>query len=75
VKIEKQKINYTTQDQACLTEYELPLDLHWEFSRARLSLDKTLGEGEFGKVVRGEIDRNFCENVKNTVAVKMLKGT
>ncbi|XP_060845719.1 fibroblast growth factor receptor homolog 1-like, partial [Rhopalosiphum padi] len=73
VKIEKQKINYTTQDQACLTEYELPLDLHWEFSRARLSLDKTLGEGEFGKVVRGEIDRNFCENVKNTVAVKMLK--
>ncbi|XP_026821303.1 fibroblast growth factor receptor homolog 1-like [Rhopalosiphum maidis] len=73
VQIEKQKSKYTTQDQACLTEYELPLDLHWEFSRDRLSLNKTLGEGEFGKVIRGEIDINLCDNVKNTVAVKMLK--
>jgi len=58
-----------------LTEYELPIDPCWEFLRDNLSLGKALGEGAFGKVVRGEIDGFLCENVMNTVAVKMLKGS
>jgi len=74
VKIEKQKSKYTKLDQACMSEYELPLDPCWEFSRDNLSLGKTLGEGAFGKVLRGEADGILCENVMHTVAVKMLKG-
>jgi len=74
VKIEKQKSKYTKLDQVCMSEYELPLDPCWEFSRDNLSLGKTLGEGAFGKVLRGEADGILCENVMSTVAVKMLKG-
>lgn len=75
VKIEKQKSKYTKlQDQTCLSEYELPLDPCWEFPRSNLSLSKTLGEGAFGKVLRGEADGILCDNVVTTVAVKMLKG-
>jgi len=74
VKIEKQKSKYTKLDQVCMSEYELPLDPCWEFSRENLSLGKTLGEGAFGKVLRGEADGILCENVMHTVAVKMLKG-
>jgi len=74
VKIEKQKSKYTKLDQACLSEYELPLDPCWEFSRENLSLGKTLGEGAFGKVLRGEADGVLCDHVTTTVAVKMLKG-
>jgi len=74
VKIEKQKSKYTKLDQACLSEYELPLDPNWEFPRENLSLGKTLGEGAFGKVLRGEADGILSDNVMNTVAVKMLKG-
>ncbi|XP_025199425.1 fibroblast growth factor receptor homolog 1-like isoform X2 [Melanaphis sacchari] len=73
VKIEKQKSKYTKLDQVCMSEYELPLDPCWEFSRENLSLGKTLGEGAFGKVLRGEADGILCENVISTVAVKMLK--
>ncbi|XP_050546487.1 fibroblast growth factor receptor homolog 1-like isoform X2 [Daktulosphaira vitifoliae] len=74
VKIEKQKSKYTKlQNQTCLSEYELPLDPCWEFSRSNLSLSKTLGEGAFGKVLRGEADGILCDNVITTVAVKMLK--
>ncbi|XP_050053861.1 fibroblast growth factor receptor 4-like isoform X1 [Aphis gossypii] len=73
VKIEKQKSKYTKLDQVCMSEYELPLDPCWEFSRDNLSLGKTLGEGAFGKVLRGEADGILCENVISTVAVKMLK--
>lgn len=73
VKIEKLKSKYSKLEQ-CMSEYELPLDPCWEFSREYLSLGKTLGEGAFGKVLRGEADGILCESVTNTVAVKMLKG-
>lgn len=48
-------------------------DSKWEFPRVQLTLDITLGEGEFGKVVKG-----FASDIDNrpgvtTVAVKMLK--
>ena len=48
-------------------------DSKWEFPRKNLILDKSLGEGEFGRVVRGEA---YCINNTQgytTVAVKMLK--
>lgn len=49
-------------------------DPKWEFSRSQLVLDVTLGEGEFGKVVKG-----YATNIQDrpgvtTVAVKMLKN-
>lgn len=45
-----------------------------EFPRSRLSLEETLGEGEFGKVVKGRAwDISGIPGV-TTVAVKMLKG-
>lgn len=57
-----------------MSEYELPLDPCWEFLRDNLSLGETLGEGAFGKVLRGEAEGILSENLIDTVAVKMLKG-
>ena len=46
----------------------------WEFDRSNLNLDLTLGEGEFGKVVKGYA-RNIVDSKEvTTVAVKMLKN-
>ena len=33
-----------------ITEYELPLDISWEFPRDQICLEKVIGEGAFGKV-------------------------
>jgi len=74
VKIERQKVPSTRTDSFSMTEYELPLDSRWEFSRECLQLGKTLGEGAFGKVVRAEAHGILYEDVTSTVAVKMLKG-
>ncbi|KAM9787627.1 fibroblast growth factor receptor 3 isoform X2 [Syngnathus typhle] len=60
---------------ANVSELELPSDPKWEFSRARLTLGKPLGEGCFGQVVMAEaigIDKEK-PNRPLTVAVKMLK--
>ncbi|XP_049595977.1 fibroblast growth factor receptor 3 isoform X3 [Syngnathus scovelli] len=60
---------------ANVSELELPSDPKWEFSRARLTLGKPLGEGCFGQVVMAEaigIDKEK-PNKPLTVAVKMLK--
>lgn len=56
-------------------KYLLPPDDRWEFPRSNLTLGRSLGEGEFGKVVQGEAKNILQENVSTTVAVKMLKGT
>ncbi|XP_053548625.1 fibroblast growth factor receptor 2 isoform X5 [Bombina bombina] len=58
-----------------LSEYELPQDPKWEFSRDKLTLGKRLGEGCFGQVVMAEalgIDKDRPKE-SVTVAVKMLK--
>ena len=34
-----------------ITEYELPLDISWEFPREQIILEKVIGEGAFGKVL------------------------
>lgn len=56
------------------TEYEIPLDPKWEFSRTKLCIGKPLGEGAFGQVFKAEahgIDGN--PDMWTIAAVKMLK--
>ncbi|XP_077311508.1 fibroblast growth factor receptor 2 isoform X3 [Lithobates pipiens] len=58
-----------------VSEYELPHDPKWEFSKDKLTLGKPLGEGCFGQVVMAEavgIDKDRPKE-SVTVAVKMLK--
>ncbi|XP_033644343.1 proto-oncogene tyrosine-protein kinase receptor Ret-like [Asterias rubens] len=50
-------------------------DPKWEFSRRNLILDKVLGEGEFGRVVRAQALSLRGHTGYTTVAVKMLKGS
>ncbi|XP_078420905.1 fibroblast growth factor receptor 2-like isoform X4 [Cetorhinus maximus] len=60
---------------AGVSEYELPEDPKWEFSRDKLTLGKPLGEGCFGQVVMAEavgVDKDKPKEPL-TVAVKMLK--
>jgi len=55
-------------------EYELPVDLSWEFPRDRLQLGKHLGEGAFGEVRQGTADGISEKGVYSLVAVKSLKS-
>ncbi|XP_032889710.1 fibroblast growth factor receptor 2 isoform X6 [Amblyraja radiata] len=60
---------------AGVSEYELPEDPKWEYSRDKLTLGKPLGEGCFGQVVMAEavgVDKDKPKEAL-TVAVKMLK--
>ena len=49
-------------------------DLKWEVNRKHLVLEKTLGEGEFGQVVRATAYNIDGNKEPTIVAVKMLKG-
>lgn len=49
-------------------------DAKWEVKRENIILEDTIGEGEFGKVVRGQaLHLPFTSTMNTTVAVKMLK--
>lgn len=48
-------------------------DPKWEFPRSQLALDTVLGEGEFGRVVKGYATNISGNTGLTTVAVKMLK--
>lgn len=48
-------------------------DSKWEFPRGQLVLDTILGEGEFGKVLKGYATDIDSRPGETTVAVKMLK--
>ncbi|XP_060083543.1 proto-oncogene tyrosine-protein kinase receptor Ret-like, partial [Ylistrum balloti] len=50
-----------------------PEDMKWEFERDKLILDKTLGEGEFGRVVKAKSYNLDGKDGYKEVAVKMLK--
>lgn len=75
VKIEKQKtVHSNSTSDVQISEYELPMDSEWEIPRDSLFLGKSLGEGAFGKVVKGEGHSLLKQGVTSVVAVKMLKG-
>jgi proto-oncogene tyrosine-protein kinase Ret len=57
------------------TYQKFDFDAKWEFDRNKLILDSTLGEGEFGKVVKGyatDLSGSGKETI-TTVAVKTIK--
>ncbi|XP_001868628.2 fibroblast growth factor receptor homolog 1 [Culex quinquefasciatus] len=58
---------------ADVSEYEFPIDWSWEFSRDKLTLGDTLGEGAFGRVVVAEAHGLLEKDQTSKVAVKMLK--
>ncbi|KPM04738.1 Protein tyrosine kinase-like protein 1 [Sarcoptes scabiei] len=62
--------NQTDETKSGSTLYEIPLDKEWEMERKNILLKEKLGEGEFGIVVKGEINNSI---EKNAVALKMLK--
>uniref|UniRef100_A0A182VUC7 Protein kinase domain-containing protein n=1 Tax=Anopheles minimus TaxID=112268 RepID=A0A182VUC7_9DIPT len=53
--------------------FKIDYDSKWEFPRSSLILDATLGEGEFGKVLKGFATDLPEKPGITTVAVKMLK--
>ncbi|KAM4636533.1 proto-oncogene tyrosine-protein kinase receptor Ret [Discoglossus pictus] len=61
------------ENQVSVDSYKIPEDPKWEFPRKNLVLGKTLGEGEFGKVVKATAFRLKGKAGYTTVAVKMLK--
>ncbi|XP_065924904.1 fibroblast growth factor receptor 4 isoform X7 [Magallana gigas] len=62
-----------SSDLTVMSEYDLPLDKTWEFTRERLVMGKTLGEGAFGVVIKADAHGISGKNGAVTVAVKMLK--
>ena len=79
VRIERQpsssRLRYGSENttMTTLSEYELPLDPEWEFSRDKLTLGRTLGEGAFGKVLQADAFGLRHPGQNDVVAVKMLK--
>lgn len=61
------------ENQVSVDTFKIPEDPKWEFPRKNLILGKTLGEGEFGKVVQATAFRLKGKAGYTTVAVKMLK--
>lgn len=61
------------ENQVSVDAFKITEDPKWEFPRKNLVLGKTLGEGEFGKVVEATAFRLKGKAGYTTVAVKMLK--
>lgn len=53
---------------------KIQVDEQWEFPRENLFLEQSLGQGEFGRVVRARAKDIAGVRGFTTVAVKMLKG-
>jgi len=72
VKIEGRR-NRLSSELTALSEYEIPLDVEWEFPRQKLTLGIQLGEGAFGQVFQADAVDIAANKGKTVVAVKMLK--
>ena len=58
-----------------MSEMTLPCDEKWEISVENIRLLEVIGEGAFGRVLKGEvIDVPRLNFVRTIVAVKTLKG-
>lgn len=66
-------INEVQKENYLQTYQKFDFDAKWEFDRDKLSLDTTLGEGEFGKVLKAYIQDFDKDNSIKTVAVKTIK--
>lgn len=55
------------------TYQKFDFDAKWEFDRQKLILDTTLGEGEFGKVMKAYASNLNGNDTVTTVAVKSVK--
>lgn len=68
-------LNETHKESYQQTYQKFDFDAKWEFERNKLILDTTLGEGEFGKVVKAyATDLNENDTI-TTVAVKTVKSS
>lgn len=65
--------DFLSSEFITISEYEIPLDPKWEFSRERLVLGKLLGQGAFGQVMMAEAYGLNDKEEITVVAVKMLK--
>ncbi|CAG9798345.1 unnamed protein product [Chironomus riparius] len=66
-------INEVQKENYLQTYHKFDFDAKWEFDRDKLTLDTTLGEGEFGKVLKAYIQEIDKDNSIRTVAVKTIK--
>jgi serine/threonine protein kinase len=74
VRIEKDlSHNRSTADSTNFVGYEFPQDTAWEFPRNKLIFAETLGEGQFGKVLKAYTTGFSANGTNATVAVKMLR--
>eukprot|EP00914_Ancora_sagittata_P013128 GHVO01025579.1.p1 GENE.GHVO01025579.1~~GHVO01025579.1.p1 ORF type:complete len:699 (+),score=42.80 GHVO01025579.1:45-2141(+) len=71
VRIERDRLS---SNMTTCSEYEIPLDPNWEFSREKLTLGKVLGEGAFGVVLAADASGIMGKRTGVTkVAVKRVK--
>jgi proto-oncogene tyrosine-protein kinase Ret len=66
-------INEMAKENYFQTYQKFDFDTKWEFDRMKLILDATLGEGEFGKVMKAYASDLDGPNTLKTVAVKTIK--
>lgn len=66
-------INEIAKENYLQSYQKFDFDAKWEFDRSKLILDATLGEGEFGKVMKAYASDFDAPNTVKTVAVKTIK--
>lgn len=66
-------LNEVTKENYLQTYQKFDFDAKWEFDREKLILDTTLGEGEFGKVMKAYANELDEVDVVKTVAVKTVR--
>lgn len=66
-------INEMAKENYLQTYQKFDFDGKWEFDRMKLILDATLGEGEFGKVMKAYASDLDGPNTVKTVAVKTIR--